>query len=170
MTRYLAALAILPITALPLWIKPAWVVGVLAIGTGLFCAAGLLGRRLAVTLAGCVLAATDLALALWWSAASLSAFSAAAFGLALLFLLDATHFARQFAGARIDRSAWRAQLAWWIARAAGCFAATLLLVAIAWSLALVMPTFGRPILAATGALAAVIAALWVALSRREGAS
>jgi hypothetical protein len=46
----------------------------------------------------------------------------------------------------------------------------MLLVAIAWSLALVMPTFGRSILAATGALAAVIAALWAALSRKEGAS
>jgi hypothetical protein len=170
MSRYISAFAILFIVALPCSIKPSWVVGVLAISASLFCLAGLLRRSLASTLTGCVLAAIDLALALWWSASSISAFAAVMFGLALSLLLDTTHFAHRFAGAEIDPPASRAHLAWWIARAAICFGAAVVLVVIAMALAMTMPTFGHPIIGVAGVLAAAVAALSVVFSQKEGAS
>jgi hypothetical protein len=170
MNRYIPALAIVLIAVLPWWVKPTWVVAVLAIGTALFCSAGLLWRSLGVTLTGCVLAVVDLALALWWSAASMSVFGAVAFGLLLLLLLDSTEFANRFAGAEIDPSTWRAQVACWIARAAICFGAAVLLVVIASALTLVMPTSGRPVVAAAGGLVTFIVALWTVLSRKERVS
>jgi hypothetical protein len=170
MNRCVSALATVFIVVLPLSIKPTWAVGVIAIAAGLFCVAGLLRRSLGATLTGCVLATVDLALALWWSAASMSVIAAVAFGLALLLLLDTTHFVNRFAGAEIDPSAWRAQVAWWIARAAICFGAAVLLVVIASALTLLMPASGRPIIGAAGAFAAVAAALWVVLSQKATAS
>jgi hypothetical protein len=169
MSRYITAFAIIWIAVVPISVKPTWAVGTLAIATGLFCFVGLLWRSLAATLTGCVLAVIALTLALWWSAASMSVFGAVAFGLALLFLLDSTHFAERFAGAQIDGSAWRAQLAWWIGRAALCFVVAILLTLIASAVDLVIPASGRPMIAAAGALVAILAALSAMLSQTERA-
>jgi len=168
MSRYIPAFAIIWITVVPVSIKPTWLVGALAMATELFCIVGLLWRSLSATLAGCVLAVTTLALALWWGAASMSVFGAIAFGLALLLLLDATDFARRFAGAQVDDFAWRSQIAWWIGRGALCFVAGILLTLVASVLELVLPASGRPMIAAAGALIAILAALSVALSGTEG--
>src|SRR5262249_41285023 len=101
MRRYISAFAILWIAVVPVSVMPTRLIVALAIATGLFCIAGLLWRSLGATLAGCVLAVLALALALWWGAASMSVFGAIAFGLAVLVLLDATDFARRFAGAQV---------------------------------------------------------------------
>src|SRR5262249_57250484 len=111
------------IAAVLVWVKPTWAIAMVAIGAGVFCIAGLIWRSLSATLTGCVLVTINLAAALWSSGGSLSVFGAIAFGLALLHLLECTHFAERFAGAEIDRSAWHAQTTWWIRRAAICIAA-----------------------------------------------
>jgi hypothetical protein len=168
MKRCLPTLAIALVAALPFSIKPTWVVGAIAIGAGLFCLVGLLWRSLGTTLVGCVFAVIDLALALWWSASSMSVFGAVIFGLALLFLLDTAHFANRFAGADIDPSVWGAQAAWWIARAAILFGVAILLVVIAAALTSLMPIPGRPVIAAAGALAAFLAALLLVMPEKGG--
>jgi hypothetical protein len=159
MNRYLPLLAILLVVGLPVSAKPTWAIGVIAIAAGLVCLAGLLRRSLGTMLTGCVLVVIDLALELSWSAESLSVYTSVAFGLALLLLLESTHFANRFAGAEVDPSVWGSQMAWWIARAATCFGAAVVLVVIGSALAAVVPLSGRPLIAAAGALAAFIAAM-----------
>jgi hypothetical protein len=170
MNGSLAGLALLLIGVVPLSVKPAWAVGLIAIGAGVLCIAGLIYRSLSATVTGCVLATINLAVALWSSGGSLSVFGAIAFGLGLLCLLECTHFAERFAGAKIDHSAWRAQMAWWITRAVICIAAGIALELVASALAVVMPIFGRPAIAALGALMAFGAALSVGLSHKESSS
>jgi hypothetical protein len=169
MNRYLPILAILPVAGLPLTVKPTWTVGAIGLVAGLVCLVGLLRRSPGATLAGGVLAVIDLALALWWSAASLGVFGAVTFGLALLLLLEGTHFANRFAGAEVDPTVWGSQVAWWIARAAACFGVAVVLVVIASALASFVPLFGRPVIAAAGALAAVVAATLAAQPEEERA-
>jgi len=166
----LAALALFLIAAVPLSVKPTWAIAMVAIGAGVFCIAGLIWRSLSATLTGCVLVTINLSAALWSSGGSLSVFGAIAFGLALLHLLECTHFAERFAGAEIDRSAWHAQTAWWIRRAAICIAAGIALELVGSVLAVLMPIFGRPAIAALGALMAFVAALSVGVSRKESSS
>jgi len=170
MTGILAAIAVLLIGVIPSWLKPSWVIAMLAVATGIFCIAGLLWRWLGGTLTGCVVAVINLALALWWSGSALNVLSAVTFGLAQLFLLETTHFAGRFAGAEVDRSVWRAQMAWWIMRTALCFLAAILLLLIASCLTLVMAPFGRPMISAVGALLAFAATIAVVLSLKEGSS
>jgi len=170
MRRYISAFAILWIAVVPVSVMPTRLIVALAIATGLFCIAGLLWRSLGATLAGCVLAVLALALALWWGAASMSVFGAIAFGLAILVLLDATDFARRFAGAQVVDFAWRSQIASWIGRGALCFVAGILLTLIASAVELVLPASGRAMIAAMGALVAILAALSAMLSATEWAS
>jgi hypothetical protein len=169
MSRYSSALAIPLIIGLPFWIKPTGIVGMIAIVAGLFCLAGVLLLSLASALIGCVFALIDLAIALWWTAPSISVFGAVAFGLALLFLLEIVHFASRFRGAEIDRSAWRAQMAWWIGRAAISVGAAVVVVLVASLLTWVLPSFGRPIFAGAGALAAFIAAMFRSFAEKASA-
>ena len=108
-----------------------------------------------------------MALALWWGAASMSVFGAIAFGLAVLVLLDATDFARRFAGAQVVDFAWRSQIASSIGRGALCFVAGILLTLIASAVELVLPASGRAMIAAMGALVAILAALSAMLSATD---
>jgi hypothetical protein len=116
------------------------------------------------------LAVIALALALWWSGTSMSVFGAVAFGLALLLLLDSTYLISRFAGSAFDRSALRNQVTWWMARAAVFVGAAILITVLASALRLFVPTSGRAILGAAGALAAIVAGLWLVLSRSERVS
>jgi hypothetical protein len=170
MNGSLAGFAIFLIGVVPLSVKPAWAVGMIAIGTGVLCIAGLIRRSLSATVTGCVLATINLAVALWSSGGSLSVFGAIAFGLALLYLLESTHFAERFAGAEFDRSASRALMAWWITRAAICIAAEIMLELVASALTVLMPVFGRPLISAFGAFVAFVAALSVGFFRKGSAS
>jgi hypothetical protein len=169
MIRYVPALAVPAIIGLPLWVAPSWGIGAIAAVAGIFCAIGVLRLSLASIAIGGVLALIALALALWWSSSSVSVFGAVAFGLALLFLLDAVCFASRFAGAEIDPTVWRRQVAWWIGRAAVASAAAVILMVIASALALALPSFGRPIIAGAGALAAFAAAILKEASGKEEA-
>jgi len=170
MTRYIFAFAILFIAAVPVSIKPAWAVGALSVATGVSCLTGLVWRSLGAAVTGCGLAVIALALALWWSGTSMSVFGAVAFGLTLLLLLDSTHLISRFAGAAFDRPALRNQVAWWMARAAVFVGAAVLITVLASALRLFVPTSGRAILEAAGALAAIVAGLWSVLSRSERVS
>jgi hypothetical protein len=114
---------------------------------------------------GGVVAMMVVSAGLWWSSSSLSVWSALAFGLALLLLLDTVEFSRRFAGAEVDSSALRLHVAWWIGRAMIVLAAGTILSAIASTVALVLPEFGRPIFAGAGALAAFAAGIMVAKPR-----
>jgi hypothetical protein len=169
MRRYISAFAIIWIAVVPVSVMPTWLIVALAVATGLLCIAGLLWRSLGAALAGCVLAVLALALALWWGAASMSVFGAIAFGLAILALLDATDFARRFAGAQVVDLAWRSQIASWIGRGAVCFVAGILLTFIASAVELLLPASGRAMIAVMGALMAILAALSAMLSATEWA-
>jgi hypothetical protein len=159
--------AILIIVGLPFWIEPTWVVGLIAIVAGIFCTASLIWRSVAAICIGGVTASIDLALSLSWSSSSLSWFGAAAFGLALLLLLDTTSFAGRFHQADIDPSALRLQISWWIARAAVAAGGAVVIVATASVLTFALPAFGRPILAGVGAVIALVAAMLLARSSSE---
>jgi hypothetical protein len=158
--KRLALVAVIPLlVGPPLWLAFTWETAAIAVVTSLVLLAGVLGLWLPAITAGAVLALIELALALHLSAASLGVFGATAYGLALLFLIDAADFLRRFEGATIDSSAWRGQIAWWIGRAAIAVAATVGLVIVAGGTAGLLPSAGRPLLAGLGALIAFAATL-----------
>jgi hypothetical protein len=170
MTRYASALAIPVIVGLPLWINASWDAVALAAASGLFCAGGLVWLSVTCVALGEASALLAFALAVWRTSSTLNLFAAIAFGLALLLLFDAVNLTSRFKRAEIDRSVWRSHAAWWIGRAAISSAAAALLVAAASVLSLALPIFGRPLLAAAGAIAAFAAAVSLASPSKHRAS
>jgi hypothetical protein len=165
MMRYSVAIPIAVLVAVPLWTAPAWPVLFFGAIFGLLCAAGSLGRWLPLVTAGGSLAVMDYALALWLSGGGLNVVGAAAFGLALVLLLDLTEFAGRFRAARLASNPLRAQVAFWLGRAAVALAAVVVLTLSAAIFAPAISLIGRPIIAGFGAAIAFGAALRGGIAR-----
>ena len=159
MMRYTVAIPIVVLVAVPLWTAPAWPVLFFGAIFGLLCTAGALVRWLPLVTAGSSLAVMDYALALWLSGGGVNVVGATAFGLALVLLLDMTEFAGRFRTARLAATLLRAQVAFWLGRAAVAIAAVVLLTLSAAMFAPAIPLIGRPIIAGFGAAIAFGAAL-----------
>jgi hypothetical protein len=159
MMRYSAIIPITVMVGIPLWTAwslPVVIIGVLA---GCFCGIGVLRLWLPSITAGGLLALIDYALATALAAGAVDIMGAAAFGLALLFLIDLTEFARRFRGAEITTGVCRAQIAFWLGQAAVTIAAIGLLIMGAVVFAHLIPLLGRPVVAGLGAAIAFAAAM-----------
>jgi hypothetical protein len=144
-----------------------FVVPVLTAAVPAVTAVGLIGLALAavgigtlwrwpVTAAACLFL-TDYAAALWLADASVSVAGAAGFGLSLLLLLESTELARCARHATVDARVARSQIIHWSGFAAATLAATLLAMPVATALAALLPFAAAPVVAAAGALGAVLA-------------
>jgi hypothetical protein len=159
MTRYTAAIPIAVLVGLPLWTAPSVPVILVSAIAAVFCIAGGLRLWLPLITIGGSLAVIDYALALSLSAGGVDIVGAAAFGLALVFLLDLTAFARSFRGAEIAAAVKRGRTAFWLGRAAITAPAVALLTLSAATFAYVIPVVGRPIISALGAAIAFAGAM-----------
>jgi hypothetical protein len=171
MTRSWAALPIIVMAGLPLWVAPSAPVMLIEAVAGLFCALGVLRHALAPVMAGGALAMIGYAFALWSADAGIDVIGAAVFGIALLALLDLSDAARRWHGAEIAAEVMRAQLAYWFGRTAIAAAAVALLSLCGTVLAVFVPASGRAIVTGLGALIAFAAALYAGIARgpRQGA-
>jgi hypothetical protein len=159
MIRYLTAVPIIVLAGVPFCTAPSWPVLLLGAIAGLFCAAGAFSPWPALVTLGSSLSVIDYAFALVLSAAAVDIVGAAAFGLALVFLLDLTEFVRRFRGAELGAGVWRTQISFWLGRAAVSIAAVVLLTLGAAIFSTAIQSLGRPIVAGFGAAIAFAAAL-----------
>jgi len=161
MIRLVAAALAIVLFIVPLLMAPEKVVAVIGLAGLLLAAAGIIARwRWPVTGAAGVFL-VEYALALWvaevsGSAASGSIVGAAAFGLAILLLLQSADLALRARHAIVDAAVLRAQLGRWIALGVGGLAAVMLAVVLAGALAPALPPAASPFLAAAGALGIVL--------------
>jgi hypothetical protein len=163
MRRSWTVLPLLMLIAVPVWTMPSWWVVAPAVIAAAFGAVGIAsGTRAPITAAG-VLAILCYALAL--RGGGVNVVGASLFGLALLFLLDLSEFARRFRGAEVTAAVMRAQLAFWLGRAAVIVGAVALLSLCGFVFSLLVPSTGRAVVAGAGALIAFAAALYAGTVR-----
>jgi hypothetical protein len=157
-TRMIQALPLIPIIVLvgvPVLVLPMSLIGTLGALAGLSCAAGTLGRARPLVTTGGSLALVQYALALSLAGGPPSLLGAAAFGVALVLVLDVTEFVRRFRRATLAPPAvWR-QVRHWIG---STVTGALVAVALA-TVATALGVSGRgalsPLLAAIAALGTV---------------
>ena len=111
--------------------------------------------RWPATAAACVFLA-DYAAALWIVRGPVNVVGAAGFGLALLLLLQTVDLACRVRGTTVDATLVLSELGRWIGLGAAALVAVVLAVALANSLATTVPAVVSPLLAAAGALGAVL--------------
>ena len=144
--------------------------------------AGLLGVSLTVlavgarwrwpaTAAACVFLA-DYAAVLWMARGPVNVVGAAGFGLALLVLLQAVDLACRVRGTTVNAALVLSELGRWIGLGTAALVAVVLAVALANSLATTVPAAAAPLLAAAGAVGAVLilAVVIVRAGKSRGAS
>jgi hypothetical protein len=112
--------------------------------------------RWPVIAAACIFL-TDYAAALWLADAPVSVAVAVGFGLSLLLLLESVELARCTRHATGDAGVARALVTRWFGFGAALLAATFSVMAIASALAALVPYAAAPLVAAAGALGAVLA-------------
>jgi hypothetical protein len=150
----------------PVWTAPSAPVVALEAMACLFCALGVFGRRVGPVTAGGCIAMTGYAIALWAGNDGVDVVGAAIFGLALLFALDISEFARRFNGAQVARDVMRAQTSYWLGRAALIAGAIALLTFAGSAVAAIVPGMGRAVIAGLGAVIAFGGALYGGIARR----
>lgn len=158
-------LALIPLFAAP---APAVGLGGLA-GLVLVMAAVVAGWRWPATVAAWIFLA-DYAAALAFAAAPLNVMTAVGFGLALLLLLQSVDLACRVRGATWGWRIVLREVGRWIALGIGALGSAALVLALARSLAALLPPSIAPLLAAGGALGAVLiaAAVIVRAARNRG--
>jgi hypothetical protein len=159
MTVYAAVIPIAILVGLPLWTAPSLSVLLVGAVSASLCAAGVLRLRMAPLTLGGSLALIDYALAASLARNGLDIVGATVFGLALVFLVDVNETVRRFRGAEVTAAVRRAQIAFWLGRAAVAIVAVVLLSLAAAVFAPIVPVLGRPVLAGSGAVIAFVGAL-----------
>ena len=159
MVRLSGLAALLPIAGAPWLVLPERHVLAAGVVAAAICAGGLLLPSLGLATAGAVLAVLVFSVALLVASATNSVIAAMLMGIAVLMLLDATHFQQRFSRSAIAPGVMRAHL--------GQLGATILLSALAvGALAVVSDAFWlgldaalRPAVAAAGGILVVLAIL-----------
>jgi hypothetical protein len=148
------ALALFVLAVLTAPIRPVALIGLAGL---LLAAVGIAAHwRWPVTAGACIFL-TDYTAALLTAGGPVSVAGAAGFGLALLLLLQAADLARRVHRATVGAGVVRSQLARWIGLGAATLATTLVIVALAGAFAASVPFAAAPLLAAAGALGAMLA-------------
>lgn len=167
MNRYWTALPIVVMAGVPVWTAPSVPVIVIEAAACLLCALGVFGKVLTPVTTGGGLAIIGYAFALCSASSGVDVVGAAAFGLALLYLLDLSEFARRLRGAEITAAVMQGQAAYWLGRAALIAGAVALMALCASALALIVPAAARAIVAGVGAVIAFAGALRAGIVRAE---
>jgi hypothetical protein len=160
MNCWWATVPLVVAAAVPIWTAPSAPVAVIEYVALLLCALGIAGAVRAPLTAGCVVAVIGYAVALCSRSDGPDVMGSAIFGLALLFLLDLSEFARCFQGAEIAKDVLRAQLAYWLERAAAISGIVMVLALAGFVVSLLVPSGGRAIVAGLGALLAFAGTLY----------
>lgn len=169
MSRALLLIPIAGLVGLPLLAWPSSHVGWLATTAGLLCAAGALGRSLALASAGTMVAVVGYALALWLASSPLDTLGAIAFSIALVLVLEGTAFARRFHRASVHPSVVRGQARSWIGLAVASAVIVTVLDGLASLLVFVAPAPAYAAIAAVGALGAVLGVVGMVKRRAHSA-
>ena len=167
MNRYWTALPIVVMAGVPVWTASSVPVIVIEATACLLCALGVLGKVLTPVTSGGALAIIGYAVALCSTSGGVDVVGAAAFGLALLYLLDLSEFARRLRGAEITAAVMQRQTAYWLGRAALIAGAVALLALCGSALTLIVPAAGRAMVAGFGAAIAFAGALRAGIVRAE---
>ena len=156
MIRLLAITFAVVLFVLPLLRRPVPAMAVTgSVGLLLAALATITRWRWPATAAACVFL-TDYAAALWMARAPVNVVGAAGFGLALLLLLQSADLARRVRGATADATLVLSEVGRWIGLGTAALVAVVLAVALANSLATTVPAAASPLLAAAGAVGAVL--------------
>jgi len=167
MNRWWPLLPVGVMAAVPIWSAPSAPVVALEALACLFCVLGVFGRRAGpVTTGGCI-AMIGYAFALWSGNNGVDVIGAAIFGLAVLFALDVSEFARRFHGAQIANDVMRAQTGYWLGRAALVAGAIAVLTLGGSVVAAIVPGMGRAVIAGLGAVIAFAGALYGGIAHRS---
>jgi hypothetical protein len=171
MIRLLAAVVAVAVYAAPLAVLPMAVTALVGLAPLAVVAAAIAGRWRPPATAGACLFAVEYATALWVAGRPVDVFGAAAFGLAVLVLLEAVDLACRTRGATLGPGVVRAQVARWTALALVTLASAALATTLAVPLASAVPGAAAPLVAAAGALGVigVLARGVVGASRGSGA-
>jgi len=167
MNRYWAIVPVLVMIAVPIGRSPTVVVIAVELTAALSSVLGLVIGRLGLVTAGSVIAAIGYTVSVSDPDAGTDLTGAAMFGLAVLFLLDLSAFARRYRGATVSRAVWRMQLGYWLARAAIILGATGAVILVAMALAIIVPGPGRAVAAGAGAILAFAGALYAGIGRPD---
>jgi hypothetical protein len=161
--------AILLMAMVPVWTAPTAPVLAIEVVACLLCGAGvIIGATTPVTL-GAMLGFIGYAVAVCvQSDGRVDVVGAAVFGLAVLFLLDLSEFARRFRGADIAKEVLRAQTVYWLGRVAIIAAAVMALTLGGFALSVLVPGGGRALVAGIGTILALAGALHTGIIRRPG--
>lgn len=168
MSRWWTVVPLVVMAAVPVWTAPLPLVVAIEAMAGALCGLGISWSSAGPVTAGCVSAIIGYAVALSFAGAAVDVIGAALFGLALLFLLDLSEFARRFAGAAVEEEVVRAQAGYWLGRAAIAAAAVAVVAAGGFVLSLYVSGEGRAVIAGLGAMLAFAGALCAAIVRRPG--
>jgi hypothetical protein len=166
MNRWWTALPLAVIAAVPVWTAASALVVAIGAAAWILCALGICLTRSGPIAAGCVIAVIGYAAALWTAGTAVDIVGSALFGTALLFLLDLSEFTRRFRGAEIATDVIRAQLAYWLGRAAVIAGAAAALTVVGFVLSVWVPGAGRTVVVGLGAILAFAGALRVGVVRR----
>jgi hypothetical protein len=168
MNRFWTTLPIAVMAAVPIWTAPSAPIVAIEATACVLCALGIFWHGIGPFTGGGCIAVTGYAVALWSGAGGVDVVGAAIFGLALLFLLDLSEFARRFRGAEIASDVMRAQTAYWLRRAAVIAGAIAVLTLGGSVLSLLFPGTGRAMIAGLGAVIAFAGALYAGILRKPG--
>jgi hypothetical protein len=165
MTRAIALVPIVVLAGLPVLTRPSSGQAAVALGAATLCAAGILARWRPLVTAGGSLTLIQYTVALTGRRASLA--SAVVLGVSLVLVLDVSEFAGRFHGAAQGVTVLARQARHWIASALlGALAAGALTL-IAALVRFGGPPALRPLLAAIGALAALLGVAGAVWRRRQ---
>lgn len=167
MSRWWAMLPLVVVTAVPIGTGLSWPVVAIAGAGFLLCTLGIGLGALAPVTAGAVFAIVGYAAALWLDGDGVNVVAATVFGLALLFLLDVSEFARRFRGAEIASDVIGGQIAYWLGRAVAIVVAVALLTVSAFLLSLLVPSGARAVIAGLGVVITFAAALYAGIIPTE---
>ena len=169
MIQYWLAIPILLMATVPVWTAPIAPVLAIEVVAGLLCGAGVVIGATTPVIAGATLGIIGYTVALCLQGSShVDVVGATLFGVALLFLLDLSEFARRFRGADIAKEVLRAQTLYWLGRVAMIAAAIMALTLGGFLLSVLVPGAGRAVVAGIGAVLALAGALYAGIVRRPG--
>lgn len=167
MSRWWAMLPLAAVAGVPICTGPSWPV-IATTGAGvLLCALGIGLGGLGPITAGAVFAIIGYTAALCLGGGGVNVLASMVFGLALLFLLNVSEFARRFRGADVAADVIRGQTAYWLGRAVAIVAVVAMLTACGFLLSLLVPSSARAVVAGLGVMIAFAAALYAGIVPTE---
>ena len=159
MVTVVGLLACLLIAALPVAVQPDMHLLAAGSAAALICTGGLLMSSLGLAVTGAIAALIVFSIALLMASGENACIEALLMGVALLTLLDSTHYRQRFNGASVDRPVTRAHLANLAMSVIVSLGVAALLAILAGALSIRLASSVRPMVAAAGTILVMVAVL-----------